>query len=96
MNVPVAAHILQRIKSEYIEMPGLALRPEQVQRLCGVDGASCQTVLEALVETGFLSKRSDGAYGRYRNPDISRARHAKAGLEPAGGAVVSRRRLNAS
>ena len=96
MNVPVAAHILQRIKSEYIEMPGLALRPEQVQRLCGVDDASCQTVLEALVETGFLSKRSDGAYGRYRNPDISRARQAKAGVEPAVGADVSRRRLNAS
>ena len=93
MNVPVAAHILQRIKSEYTEMPGLALRPEQVQRLCGVDTASCQTVLEALVETGFLSKRSDGAYGRY--PDISRARRAKAGLQPAG-AVVSRPRLNAS
>lgn len=95
MNVPVAAHILQRIKSEYIEMPGLALRPEQVQRLCGVDGASCQTVLEALVETGFLSKRSDGAYGRYRNPDISRARQAKAGLEQDPGALGSRRRPNA-
>ena len=96
MNVPVAAQILQRIRSEYIEMPGLALRPEQVQRLCGVDGAACQTVLEALVETGFLSKRSDGAYGRDRNPDISRARQAKAGFEPDAGAVVSRRRLNAS
>lgn len=96
MNVPVAAHILQRIKSEYIEMPGLALRPEQVQRLCGVDGAACQTVLEALVETGFLSKRSDGAYGRYRNPDISRARQAKAGLEPAAGTALPRRRLDAS
>ena len=92
MNMPVAAHILQRIKSEYIEMPGLALRPEQVQRLCGVDGASCQTVLEALVETGFLSKRSDGAYGRDRNPDISRARQAKAGLEPVASAAASRRR----
>ena len=92
MNMPVAAHILQRIKSEYIEMPGLALRPEQVQRLCGVDGASCQTVLEALVETGFLSKRSDGAYARHRNPDISRARQAKAGLEPVAGAGGPRRR----
>lgn len=96
MNVPVAARILQRIRSEYMEMPGLSLRPEQVQRLCGVDDAACQTVLETLVEAGFLSKRSDGAYGRDRNPDISRARQAKAGLEPAAGAVVSRRRLNAS
>jgi len=96
MNVPVAAHILQRIKSEYTEMPGLALRPEQVQRLCGVDGASCQTVLEALVETGFLSKRPDGAYGRDRNPDVSRARPAKAGLQPDRAPNVARRRMNAS
>jgi hypothetical protein len=96
MNVPVAAHILQRIRSEYIEMPGLTLRPEQVQRLCGVDDAACQTVLEALVEAGFLSKRADGAYARDCNPDISRARQAKAGLEPVAGAAVSRRRLNAS
>ena len=81
MNTPVAPQILQRIRSEYLEMPGLTLRPEQVQRLCGVDSADCQSVLEALVESGFLSRRSDGAYGRYRNPDISRARQAKAGLE---------------
>jgi hypothetical protein len=91
MNVP-AAHILQRIKSEYIEMPGLTLRPEQVQRLCGVDGAACQTMLEALVEIGFLSKRADGAYARHRNPGISRARQAKARLEPAASAAGSRRR----
>lgn len=96
MNAPVTPHILQRIKSEYIEMPGLTLRPEQVQRLCGVDGASCQTVLEALVESGFLSKRSDGAYGRYRNPDFSRARQVKAALEPTTGAAASRSRLRAS
>ena len=95
MNASVTTHLLQRIKSEYIEMPGLTLRPEQVQRLCGVDGASCETVLEALVESGFLSKRSDGAYGRYRNPDISRARPAKATLEPPSGAVASRNRVRA-
>ena len=96
MNTPVATHILQRIKSEYIEMPGLTLRPGQVQRLCGVDGASCETVLEALVESGFLSKRSDGAYRRYRNPDIARVRPAKAALETTSGAVASRSRLRAS
>jgi hypothetical protein len=94
MTSPAATHILQRIRSEYLEMPGLSLRPEQVQRLCGVDGAACQSVLEALVESGFLSRRPDGAYGRYRNPDISRARQAKAGLEPS--AVVARNRPRAS
>jgi hypothetical protein len=96
MNNPVAPHVLQRIRAEYLEMPGLTLRPEQVQRLCGVDGMLCQSVLEALVESGFLSRRPDGAYGRHSNPDISRARQAKAGL---GSTVVSkpvRNRLRAS
>ena len=96
MTTPAATQILQRIRSEYLEMPGLSLRPEQVQRLCGVDSAACQSVLETLVESGFLSKRADGAYGRYRNPDISRARQAKAGLDPTVPAVQARNRLRAS
>ena len=83
MNKPVAPQIVQRIRAEYIEMPGLTLRPEQVQRLCGVDSTLCESILEVLVDSGFLSKRADGAYARYRNPDISRARPAKAGLEPS-------------
>ena len=85
MVTPVAPQILQRIRAEYLEMPGLSLSPEQVQRLCGVDSALCASVLEALVETGFLSRRSDGAYARDRNSDVSRARQAKATLESEGG-----------
>ena len=84
MNKPVAPQIVQRIRAEYLEMPGLTLRPEQVQRLCGVDSALCESILDVLVESGFLSRRADGAYARHRNPDISRARQAKAGLEPSG------------
>ena len=75
------AQTIQRIRAEYIEMPGLSLRPEQVQRLCGVDRALCVNVLAALVRSGFLSQRPDGAYGRYCNPDIARPRTAKARLE---------------
>jgi hypothetical protein len=96
MNKPVAPQVIQRIRAEYLEMPGLTLRPEQVQRLCGVDRALCESVLEVLVESGFLSMRSDGAYGRYRNPDISRARQAKAGLEPIVLADAHRTRPRAS
>lgn len=81
MNNPVAPQVVQRIRAEYLEMPGLSLRPEQVQRLCGMDSALCERVLEALVESGFLSRRADGAYGRHQSPDIARSRPAKAGLE---------------
>jgi hypothetical protein len=96
MNRPAATQILQRIRSEYLEMPGLSLRPEQVQRLCGVGSVDCQSVLEALVESGFLSKRPDGSYGRFSNPDISRARQAKAAPESPGSAARARNRLRAS
>lgn len=96
MNESLPPQLIQRIRAEYLEMPGIALRPEQVQRLCGVDGTVCQSVLEALVESGFLSRRADGAYGRDRSPDISRARQAKAGLEPSAGAPHARTRLRAS
>lgn len=87
------AQTIQRIRAEYIEMPGLSLRPEQVQRLCGVDRTLCLNVLDALVENGFLSRRSDGAYGRHQSPDIARPRPAKARLEQA--AAVNQPRAQA-
>jgi hypothetical protein len=96
MNTPASPHVLQRIRSEYLEMPGLTLKPEQVQRLCGVERALCAAALETLVEIGFLSMRADGTYARERNPDISRARPAKAGLEPSVMATMSRIRSRAS
>jgi hypothetical protein len=96
MNKPAAPHVIQRIRAEYLEMPGLSLRPEQVQRLCGVDSTLCETVLEALVESGFLAKRADGAYGRFRDAEIARARQAKAGLEPIIHGTSSRPRAHAS
>jgi hypothetical protein len=92
---PSVSHILQRIRAEYLEMPGLSLKPEQVERLCGIDGGVCRDALNVLVATGFLSRRADGAYGRDRNPDISRARPAKATLE-AVNSTASRLRSRAS
>jgi hypothetical protein len=81
MNMPASPLILQRIRAEYLEMPGLTLKSEQVQRLCGVDQAMCEAALEMLVASGFLSMRADGAYRREKNPDVSRARPAKASLD---------------
>jgi len=84
-----ALQILHRIRAEYLEMPGVSLTPEQVQRLCGVERTACDTALETLVDDGFLSVRVDGTYGRFRNPEISRARPAKASLEPSVFATMS-------
>ena len=91
----VESQVLHRIRAEYLEMPGLFLTADQIQRLCGVDQAVCETALRALVESGFLSVRPDGAYGRFRDPDISRARPAKAILEPSVIATMARLRARA-
>jgi len=53
-----------RLRAEFLEMPGLRLKPNQVQRLCGVERTICQMVLDALVHEQFLCVRSDGHYAR--------------------------------
>ena len=56
--------VLQRIRAEYLEMPGLRLKLEQAQRLCGVERALCQRALSTLVDRKFLCIKPDGAYVR--------------------------------
>ena len=73
--------LLERIRAEYLEMPGLRLKAEQVQRLCGVERTMCQMVLDTLVETSFLSMKSDRTYARLMDGGMPRPRSAKAELE---------------
>lgn len=61
---PAHEDILRRICGEYLEMPGLRLKREQAQRLWGLDGATCTTLLDTLVASGFLCRFLDGRYGR--------------------------------
>ncbi len=96
MSKAAAPDVLKRIRAEYLEMPGLSLTVEQLQRLCGVDRPVCEMALEVLVTSGFLSMRADGAYARFRDPDISRARPAAASLEPSVFATMARMRARAS
>jgi hypothetical protein len=56
--------VIQRVLSEYVQMPGLRLTAAQMQRLCGLDGAMCQRVLHALVGAKFLCLNPDGHYMR--------------------------------
>jgi hypothetical protein len=64
LNTSLHQRLFDRVRAEYLEMPGLRLKVEQVQRLCGVEQVICQGVLEALVEARVLSVRQDGAYVR--------------------------------
>ena len=59
-----STHLLNRVRSEFIEMPGLRLRIEQAQRLFTLDRAACEHVLHSLVEAKFLGRFDDEVYGR--------------------------------
>jgi hypothetical protein len=53
---------LARIRAEYLEMPGLQLTAPQMWRLWRLDKTTCDAVVEALVEDGFLIANGHGAY----------------------------------
>ena len=60
-----ATHInalLTRVKSEYVEMPGLSLTLPQAQRLLGLDRATCEALMRDLVTTGFLTNTAAGRF----------------------------------
>jgi hypothetical protein len=76
--------IAERLRAEYLEMPGLYLRPEQVQRLCGIEQTMCQAILDALVASKFLCLRTDGRYARLTEGHISGPQPAKAYLTGTG------------
>ena len=77
--------VLNRFRAEFLEMPGLRLKPAQAQRLCGVEETMCQMALDTLVDEQFLCVKSDGHYarlttGRHPHPakaDLRRERRAK-------------------
>jgi hypothetical protein len=46
--------LVERVRSEFIEMPGLRLTPAQAARLWGMDDASCDHVISTLVRSAFL------------------------------------------
>lgn len=53
---------LHLIRAEYAEMPGLHLTKPQMCRLWGLDAFTCETIVTALLEQGFLRPTMRGAY----------------------------------
>jgi hypothetical protein len=60
-SVP-SAQLLNRIRSEYREMPGLRLTLLQARRLWGLDILTCSAALSVLEASGFLNTTRDGAF----------------------------------
>jgi hypothetical protein len=56
--------LVDRVRSEFSEMPGLQLTPQQASRLLGIEPAECRTVLEALVSAAFLRWTASGTVVR--------------------------------
>jgi hypothetical protein len=56
--------VLNQLRAEFTEMPGMRLHAKQVQRLCGIEQTTCQWVLDSLVAEKFLYATSDGHYVR--------------------------------
>jgi hypothetical protein len=71
------------IRGEYLELPGLSLTPQQVQRLYRLDSVTCEAVLAALVDVNFLVRNPQG---RYVRRDMAPGRADRARDERSGSA----------
>jgi hypothetical protein len=69
--------VLRRVQGEFLEMPGLRLTEPQARRLWGLDAASCDALLGALVDAKFLFRTRDGAFMR-----VEYATPVKASIRP--------------
>jgi hypothetical protein len=61
-EAPEAADWLRLIRAEYLEMPGLHLTKPQFCRLWGLDSATCDKLLNALIAAEFLRRTSRDVY----------------------------------
>ena len=69
---PVAEWI-DRVRAEYLEMPGLRLTRWQMRRLWLLDASLCDAVVDTLVASHFLWRRPDNTYARAAD-DLSPAK----------------------
>ena len=58
------ADLLQLIRAEYLEIPGLHLTKLQAQRLWGLDDVTVEALLSALLDVKFLKRTHRDAYVR--------------------------------
>jgi hypothetical protein len=46
--------VVDRVRAEFVEMPGMSLTLPQATRLWNLGVDDCRSVIDALVDTGFL------------------------------------------
>ncbi|HUK36410.1 MAG TPA: hypothetical protein VLV86_20980 [Vicinamibacterales bacterium] len=74
-------HTVERLRAEFLEMPGLRLTLNQIHRFCGLERSVCSAALDALVKERFLCANPDGTYARLTDGTAPRLRPAKAALD---------------
>lgn len=52
--------LVDRVRGEFNEMPGLQLTIPQAARLLGIEQDACRAVIESLVASSFLRKTPTG------------------------------------
>jgi len=56
--------VVQHIRGEFLESPGLRLTPWQIQRLWNLDVDDCSAAVQKLLDTRFLREERDGTFVR--------------------------------
>jgi hypothetical protein len=56
--------IVERVRDEFMESPGLSLTPAQAQRFFGLDPARGASILSGLCDAGFLLRDKEGRFRR--------------------------------
>jgi len=59
MRGSAADDLRARCRGEFLEMPGMRLTLRQAARLWGIEAALCESLLNALVDSGFLRKTGE-------------------------------------
>jgi hypothetical protein len=57
-------HLVDRVRCEFLEMPGLRLTMAQAARLWGLDLARCEAVIDVLIRCEFLERTASGTVAR--------------------------------
>ena len=64
--VKTTSALIERIRGEFNEMPGLQLTIAQASRLWGLEASACRHVIESLVNSEFLRWTQSGTIVRDR------------------------------
>ena len=62
---PLIAALVERVRGEFLNIPGLCLTEAQACRFWNMEPLVCAAILRAFVDTGFLVKTRAGMYCTY-------------------------------